>query len=229
MYTYALLKPSVSSLEMPKGIAGEVQLIGTPELVAAVEPDFSEADLKQLEQDDEKLMQAVLSHDRVIQCLFQQTTILPLRFGIQFASRQVLLSHLEAQQQEYLEALFQFEGKAECSLVFEAIAAPEAEIAPEITGKSYFLAKKEQYQTQADYQRRQQQELATLLQQINQYYPQITFSQNQTGAKKVYLLIDRTEAETLAQQIQDWQQQINGWNIALSEPHPPYRFLKSST
>jgi hypothetical protein len=226
MYTYALLKPPISPLEMPKGIAGEVELIGTPELVAAVEPDLSETDLKQLEQDDQQLMQAVLSHDRVIQSLFQQTTILPLRFGIQFASRQVLLSHLEAQQQEYLEALFQFEGKAECSLVCEAIAPPETEIAPEITGKSYFLAKKEQYQTQAEYQRHQQQELTTLLQQINQFYPQFTFSQNQTGAKKIYLLIDRAEAATLSQQFQFWQKQTNCWNIALSELHPPYHFLK---
>ncbi len=135
MYTFAFLKTPIVALAMPIGIENSVQFIGNDSLSAVVESDIS---LDELKNDDAALMQGVLSHDRVIRELFLQTTILPLRFGTCFPSLQSLLTHLDANQQTYLEKLTQFEGKAEYSLKFAPLPFPEVSVPSETKGKEYF-------------------------------------------------------------------------------------------
>ena len=59
-------------------------------LAAVVEPELA---LETIEQDDSQLIQAVIGHDRVIQTLFQQITVLPLRFGTCFQDRESVINH----------------------------------------------------------------------------------------------------------------------------------------
>ena len=79
LYTYAFLKTPTEKLKLPVGITNPVLLITSGTLSAVVEPEVC---LDTLQNDEECLIQAVLCHDRVIYELFQQTTVLPLRFGI---------------------------------------------------------------------------------------------------------------------------------------------------
>jgi len=74
LYTYAFLKTPIESLKLPVGMANPLLLITGEDLSAVVEPEVC---LDTLQNDDERLIQSVLCHDRVICELFQQTTILP--------------------------------------------------------------------------------------------------------------------------------------------------------
>jgi hypothetical protein len=102
LYTYAFLKTPIESLTLPVGIANPLLLITGGDLSAVVEPEVC---LDTLQNDDERLIQSVLCHDRVICQLFQQTTILPLRFGTSFLETENLLTHLCSHGQEYQEKI----------------------------------------------------------------------------------------------------------------------------
>ncbi len=114
-YIYGFLSTPATVLELPIGIKDRVLAIAHAGVSALVEPQVS---LESLQNDDERLIQAVLSHDRVICEVFRQTTILPLRFGTCFVSKESLVTHLESHAEEYLEKLRQLNGKAEYILKF---------------------------------------------------------------------------------------------------------------
>jgi hypothetical protein len=223
MYTYAFFKTPKTDLQLVEdGIAGSVQILGTPTLSALVEPDL---DLDQIQQDDGQLVQAVLAHDRVICELFWRTTILPLRFGTWFVTPESLLEHFELNQDTYLAKLNQFEGKAEyrLKLVPNEIVQPELDV--EVRGKEYFLAKKQRYQALVDQQTQQQQELKTLLNAIALAYPNYILHESQTGVEKLYLLVDREAEGMLYTQLQTWQTYCSQWELTLGEALPPYHFV----
>ncbi|UBF26725.1 GvpL/GvpF family gas vesicle protein [Kovacikia minuta CCNUW1] len=221
MYTYAFLKTPAEPLELPIGIENPVQVVNQNGIAAVVEPDLILDGLR----DDTALMQAVLSHDRVIRELFLQTTILPLRFGTSFISLQGLLTHLDANQPTYLEKLTQFEGKAEYPLKFIPLSLPEIPISSEMKGKEYFLAKKNQYQTQLEHQKQQQDEVNATLRMIAQAYSQFVTSEAQSEVETIYLLSDRQKESQLHQAFRIWQEQCPSWQMTLGEALPPYHFL----
>ncbi len=219
MYTYAFLLKS-QPLALPEGICGALELIQTEKLAALVEPDLP---AESLQQADRQLVQAVLSHDRIIQEIFEQTTVLPLRFGTYFVSRQGLIDHLQLHQQDYLTKLSQLQGKAEYRLKLTALLFPEAPIAADTKGKDYFLAKKRLYQQQADWEQQQQQDLESLIQQVSSHY---LLQRGETeGHQNLYLLSELQLEAELQQQLSQWQQQYQRWEIALSDALPPYHFV----
>lgn len=223
MYTYAFFRTSDTPIQLHDGIISEVQIIRTPELSALVEPEF---DVEAIQHDDNQLVQAVLTHDRVICDLFWQTTILPLRFGTQFISEEKLLHHLIANQDQYLAKLDQLEGKAEYRLQLAPIEPSEPEDRDrDLKGRAYFLAKKQRYQDQQDQQTQQQQELETVLSAIAQDYPDYIRREPSQGIEKLYLLVDRQLEMALYQQLYDWQAQCPSWELDLGEALPPYHFV----
>lgn len=219
MYTYAFLSSS-QPLELPEGIWGSLELIQTESLAALVEPNFP---VESLQQADRLLMQAVLSHDRIIQEVFQQTTVLPLRFGTYFISRQGLIDHLKSHQQDYSAKLSQLQGMAEYTLKLTAVPCPIPDSpTADAKGKDYFLAKKQLYQQQADWQQQQQLDLEALIEQVNaRYFVQRGETE---GQQKLYLLSDQQREPELQQQLSQWQQ-CSGWQISMSEALPPYHFV----
>jgi hypothetical protein len=221
MYTYAFLFNSGLLPDLPEGIWGSLDLIGADRLAALVEPGLS---AEALQQSDRQLMQAVLSHDRVIQEVFQQTTVLPLRFGTYFISRQGLLDHLHTHQQTYIDKLTQLQGKAEYVLKLNPLPYPEAAITAETTGKNYFLAKKQRYQDQAHWQQQQQAELDHLSALLETRYPINRAEPNGTAPERIYLLADLLANDPL-ERLPDWQQTCPSWGLSLSDPLPPYHFV----
>ncbi|HCF29524.1 MAG TPA: gas vesicle protein [Cyanobacteria bacterium UBA11049] len=226
MYTYAFFKTPAAPLELSKGIRGLVQIVSCGDLSALVEPELS---LETLKDRDDHLMQAVLIHDRAIRDLFDQTTILPLRFGTCFVSLEGLQAHLSEHQGEYLEKLARFAGKAEYVLKWIPVAQPaepeKTAIDPNVQGREYFLAKKQRYQTQLTQQQQQAAEIQAVMRTIAQTYADIVPGETQGKEERLYLLINRQEESLLLQNFQSWQRQCPHWEMQLEAALPPYHFL----
>lgn len=222
MYTYAFFKTPQTDLLLTEGIAGSLRVVGNEHLSALVESDL---DIEAIQQDDNQLVQAVLTHDRVICDLFWQRTILPLRFGTCFVSEASLLEYLTIHEETYLSKLDHFEGKAEYRLKLTPLEIEEAPIDRQLTGKAYFLAKKQRVQEQADQRSRQHQELRQLLSAIVRTYPNYILNEAQEGIEKLYLLVDRQAEGALYEHLQHWQSECPHWELMLGEALPPYHFV----
>lgn len=222
MYTYAFFKTPKTDLQFEQhGIAGQVEIIGTPTLSALVEPSL---DLDEIQQNDHRLVQAVLTHDRVICDLFWTTAILPLRFGTWFVSPENLLEHLELHQDKYLAKLNQFEGKAEYRLMLMPIDRSQPELDP-LQEKESLSAKKQRYQQQLDKQTQQQRELKTVLNQVTLAYPNHILKESRSEGEKLYLLVNREAEDTLYSRLEGWQNLCSSWELTLGEALPPYHFV----
>jgi hypothetical protein len=222
MYTYAFLPISDAALELPEGISGSLQLVAVDQVAALVEPDLS---LDALQTSDDVLMRAVLYHDQVIREIFEQTPVLPLRFGTCFVSRQGLMEHLGMHCAEYLEKLQKLSGQAEYLLKLTPIAMPEGSFSPALKGRDYFLAKKRHYHEQAEWQRRQRAELETLKQFITQHYPNSVQTATTDEVERIYLLGDRLHEADLLEQVKEWQMRSSFWAVSLGGALPPYHFV----
>ncbi len=230
MYTYAFLPNLPRSLELPFGIAAAVELLRVNDLAAIVEPHLA---AETLNETDDRLMRAIVAHDRVIRQMFQQTSLLPLRFGTQFVSRQGLVEHLEKHQSEYVAKLALVEGRAEYLLKLISVSWVETPIAPDLKGKQYFLAKKQAYQAQTDWQQQQQVELQDIAEAIARQYPDWVRGDSSNAAQgdapgkieRFYILGDRIQERLLYEDLKIWQRQHSAWEISLEAPLPPYHFV----
>jgi hypothetical protein len=222
MYTYAFLPNSDDPLDLPEGISGSLQLVAVNGIAALVEPDLS---LETIQISDDVLMQAVLCHDQVIREMFEQTPLLPLRFGTYFVSRQGLMEHLGAHWTEYLDKLAKLQGQAEYLLKLVPLAAPEFAVPPDLKGKDYFLFKKQDYQTKVDWQRQQRSELEKVLEAMAQRCPQWTCTEPKDGVERIYILSDRQYEPLLQDWVKTWQSFCPRWELSLGEALPPYHFV----
>jgi hypothetical protein len=221
LYTYAFLEIPSSPLILPQGAANQVVLINGTELAAIVEPGIF---LESFQNNDEKIIQMALSHDRVICELFQQITVLPLRFGTYFTSTNNLLTHLKSHEKEYQNKLEKINGKNEFTL--KLIPRMIEEIVPsEGGGKDYFLAKKQRYQNQNNFsiaQAAEKQNLIDLITKVNQL-PVVV--QEQEEQIQIYLLVSCQDKTLLLEQFLTWQKACPKWDLLLGDCLPPYHFI----
>lgn len=222
MYTYAFCQPPDPSLEMPVGIQSPVQVIESGDLAAVVE---SELDLEAILASDQQLQNALFAHDRVLRELFQHTTLLPLQFGTRFRSKAGLLQFLGENRQLYLKQLAEFQNQAEYLLKLIPLDPPQSPIPNGVTGRDYFLNKKQQYQVQVEQGRQRHAELEELKAAIAQTYDRWVSTEPQDGVERIYLLVPRAEEPTLRRYCQRWQQQTLLWELSLSPALPPYHFV----
>lgn len=225
MHAYVLLKTSTKPLSLPKGTTGALQVVGDKWLSAVIEPALS---LEALQQDDTLLLQAVLAHDRIIRELFCQTTVLPLRFS-SFAPLDTLLADLSNHQQRYLEILSHLEGKAEYTLTLAPIQQPEASISPELTGKAYFLARKQQVQAQHVERQQQREEFQMLLAAIAHRYSYAISPSAATENQQIHVLLPRAEENVLQQAVISLKEKFTRWSISVGDALPPYHFVDSDS
>ncbi|MGE5659845.1 MAG: GvpL/GvpF family gas vesicle protein [Actinomycetota bacterium] len=230
MYAYAFFYTPSVPLKLPNGIAGSVEMMGNAHLSVLVEPGLS---WEALQENDEQLIQAVLSYDRVICELFAQTTVLPLRFGTRFVSRESLLNHLDSQGYEYLKKLSRLQGKGEYTLKCMPLEMPveisgtpgQASREVAVPGREYFLAKKRLYQLQLEHQRQQATEWQNLQVAIAHSYPGNTVLGEAEGSvERIYLLAPLQEESLLRDHVQNWQSECTYWAMTLSSALPPYHF-----
>lgn len=225
IYAYALLIPIASPLVLPLGMEKNTELVYSSGLAAIVEPEIS---LEALQTTDERLLQAVLTHDRVIVELFQQTPLLPLRFGSGFNSVKTLLNYLEKHQQQYLETLTHLADKVEYTLKATPCNLPDESDTMDARGKAYLLAKKQRYQTQQAFQAQQCQQWELLNQLILTTYTNVICETRQPDVRLIHFLAQRNDSTVSTKQFSLWQVQFSHWQLALSEPLPPYHFIKNT-
>jgi hypothetical protein len=216
MHVYALCH-STATIALPDGVASSLERVTQARITAIVEPDLQ---LEALQQDDDRLLHAVLVHDRVIRELFQQTTVIPLRFTA-FPTEPELIADLETQQQTYLETLARLDGKAEFVLKFVPKSIVEQPLDPEIKGKNYFLAKKRQHQEQQQQRELQSQELNQIMQAIAQQFTLSTAAE----AYQFYVLASQENIHQCQEKISYLITDLTQWDCAMGEILPPYHFV----
>ncbi len=221
LHTYAFLQTPTKSLDLPQGIASQVQIIQTDRLSAIVESGISAVSL---ETDSDRLMAAVLSHDRVLCSIFRQTAILPLRFGTYFASPERLQTYMRSHAEDYLEKLKKLTGKGEYTLKFYPLPPPQDSPPPEVGGRQYFLAKKQRYQLQQDFRVSQTTQWQKIAELIAKSYPSIFIGSSSESEERIYILANHPDESQLREDLQTWQQTCPHWQIELGEALPPYRF-----
>lgn len=220
MHTYVLLKTPTEPLSLPEGTTGALQVVGNEQLSAVVEPSLSMENL----QEDALLLQAVLAHDRIIRELFGQITVLPLRFD-SFVDLNALMTDLNRHQQRYLEILSHLEGKAEYTLTLTLVQQPAPPISPDLTGKAYFLARKQQVQAQHTEQQQQREELQMILAAIARRYPYKIATAPETEPQKIHVLVPKAEEDILQQAAIAFSERFSRWQIRLEGALPPYHFI----
>jgi len=221
VYVYGIVALPLQA-PLPLGLQGDVTLVAVGDLAALVETNL---DVAAIQADDQRLLTAVLSHDRVICDLFQVQGILPMRFGTQLASTTKLHQHLAAHAPTYTQKLRNLVGRAEyqLKLIPQPVTLPP--LAEGLKGREYFLAKKQRLQQQSQQQQQQQQALADLLGQLETAYPQRVQCPPAEEERRVYLLLTADEATQLQQQTTDWLARCPDWHLSWSEPLPPYHFV----
>lgn len=221
IYLYSICPRPQQPLVLPLGLAEPTQLIAVDDVAAVVEAGV---DLAALQADEPRLLNAVLSHDRVICELFQHTPLLPLRFGTQIASLDHLKTHLASQRADYKAKLNILAPKVEYQIKLIAAEVALPSLAEGLTGRDYFLAKKQRLQAQTAAQEQQQVELGQMLDHIHNVYGDYIEVESPAGEARVYVLIDRDD-ETLPEQMEKLRSQTIYWTLILSEPLPPYHFV----
>ena len=224
MYVYAFCMAETPLPALPRGIAHPLQTITAAGVTAIGEPPI---DLGTLQQDEARLDSAVVHHDWALCELVQVVTLLPLRFGTQFESHEQLQSHLQAHAAVYQAQLAMLKNRLEFCLKLSAkpvaTDAPAAAAAPpaaQLKGRDYFLAKKQRLQQQTLTETQQQAHLDQLRSEITRVY-----AEHHVEADRVYLLIYRSAAEQLQQQLEQWRQQFPTCDLQCSTPLPPYHFV----
>ena len=221
LYSYAFLQTPSFPLILPQGVASQVVLIKGTNLAAIVEPGIS---LESFQDNDEKIIEMALCHDRVICELFQQITVLPVQFGICFNSQKNLLIHLESNTEKYRQQLQTIHGKTEFTL--KLIPVILEEVAPvRARGKDYFLAKKQQYQHQRDFSIAQAQEKQDLIDLIttSNNYPVVVKEKDQEVT--IHILVNIEDKNLFLEQVFSWQKACPRWNLSLGDALPPYHFI----
>lgn len=221
LYVYGLCLSSDQPLDCPSGIEGEVTLVAMGDLAALVETGI---DLEVIQADHSRLLTAVLSHDRVLCHLFQETPLLPLRFGTQFPALEHLEAYLVQEQSAYRAKLTALADQAEYQIKLIPADLEPPPLPEGLKGREYFLAKKQRLQDQAQAQQQQQQERQAILQTFATTYAH-TLVDETNPETKVYVLLPRSQQETLAQTLAQWQAQVPTWRMQMSEALPPYHFV----
>ena len=220
LYSYAFLEKPSLPLILPQGAASQVMLINGNGLSAIVEPGIS---LESFQNNDQKLIEMALCHDRVICEIFQQITVLPLRFGICFHSQESLLTHLEDHINKYRTQLKQISGKTEFTL--KLIPRTPEELPVKGKGKDYFLAKKQQYQDQKNFsiaQATEKQNLIDLISKVNKFPVVI---QEKEEEIKIHILVNHQDKDLILEQFLAWQKACPRWDLYWGDCLPPYHFI----
>ncbi|MGK7887872.1 MAG: GvpL/GvpF family gas vesicle protein [Leptolyngbyaceae cyanobacterium] len=223
MYAYAFLKVPNPSAQLPMGIESASSLVVCEQLAALVEANLVVDDLQ---QSDERLIRAVVDHDRVIQELFDMATVLPLRFGTVFLSEQHLFDHLQEKQAHYANLLDRLAGKAEYLVKLQPQALVEDDDSTVAqTGRNYFLAKKQRYQAQAQYKQQQQQELEDYLNHLRDQGFEVVQGEGDEDVERIYVLGDRHPSTAVPQCLPDQAESLTTWQAFVGDPLPPYHFV----
>jgi len=158
LYCVTKAKPPRSNLEEIGVKIYPIYFQGIYAIVSKVSPDeFSEDNLKKKLADMEWVEKKVLQHEKVIEEIMKDATVIPFKFGTVFQTEENVEKLLRERGLEFKSIILDLEGKEErgikiyCNLEKfrvsiqnenEKIKEKEYEIASASKGKAYFLKKR---------------------------------------------------------------------------------------
>ncbi len=162
LYLYCVTKDSLPSYDFAD-LGVKVELVyfqGTYAVISSVSPeDFSEINLKRHLTDMSWVERNIRLHEKVIEKIMKEQTVLPFKFGTVFECKANVEKLLKANNLEFKTVLDFLEGKEErglkiyCSSEYfkdtlcsknERIIAQDKEILAAGPGKAFFLKKKKE-------------------------------------------------------------------------------------
>ncbi len=220
IYVYAILFSSNQELDFPQGIQGRVEMISYGKIAAIIERDIL---IQNLQETEDILLKAIVTHDRVIQAIFSQISLLPLRFGTAFTSLDSLLENLNNNQSQYNQKLDKLTNNVEYCIKFIPLDFKVNKAKDlDLKGKSYLLAKKKNYQLQQEFISNQENQWTVIKKSISQEFSDNILIQEEEAIKQIFLLEQQnTNIDIL---INSWQQKAPNWQIITSLPLPCYHF-----
>jgi hypothetical protein len=177
------------------------------------------------------LLEKVLKHDQIIASLFGDSHLLPMRFGIAFVSESALYKYLQDNAQHLSDRLQFVAGKAEYTLELTP-RMPMRESISAKDGKSYLLAKKQQYAQQKSWGDRLQAESCDWQNRLEQYCTHWTIPYQIVSTAdlrlKCHLLLTEKQyaelSEYVNRSINSDTAGLSHWQWQISLPLPPYHF-----
>lgn len=220
IYVYAILFSSNQELDFPQGIQGRVEMISYGNIAAIIEQDIL---IQNLQKTEAILLKAIISHDQVIQSIFSQVSLLPLRFGTGFTSLDSLLENLKNNQSQYSQKLNRLTNNVEYCIKFIPLEFKSNKAQDlNLKGKSYLLAKKKNYQLQQEFISNQENQWEAIKDSISQEFSDNILIQEQETIKQIFLLEKQhTNIDIL---INSWRKKVPTWQITTSLPLPCYHF-----
>ncbi len=231
LYIYAILP---TPFQLPRSLFGladqPVQCFKLGQLVAIAEQGVDISALRLLPES--VLLEKVLKHDQIIASLFGDYPLLPMRFGIAFVSESALYQYLQENSQHLSDRLQFLAGKAEYTLELIPHIPTQESISPK-DGKSYLLAKKQQYVQQKSWSDRLQVESHDWQNRLEQYCTHWTIPYQVVSMPdlrvKCHLLLTKKQyaelSEYLASLINTDSAVLPHWQWQISLPLPPYHFV----
>jgi hypothetical protein len=242
-YVYCIIPGDERQVFGREGIGGlgtQVYTIPYQDISAVVSDAALEA--------PEPTIEHVLAHEGVIEEAMAEHTVLPLRFGVVFASEARVKEMLAENYPQYKENLARLDGKVELGLkvlwreeeirreverASERVARFREEMAgraqelkrargtPAMRGKSYYLQMKlEKDVTQLEQLVREEMEVAREREALRIF-------QDLRGRAVDACLASRGEIESFSQRVEELKSANaeKGMEFALSGPWPPYNFI----
>ena len=246
VYVYGVIRTPVGDgLPSVPGLDDRypVHLQVCDELAAVV----SNVDLREFEgdrlranlEDEAWLEETVWSHQRVVQALFAETTVAPLRFGAVYRTSEGVDEFLGTNRSELAMILDRVEGRVEWGVKIYASAAPKPETpATGISGRTYLESRSKALadarahgMEQAEAAQRAHERLAEIADGS-----EISSGSREPSAKQVLVLnasfLVRDEGrQTFLDAVRTLEEESSslGLRFAVSGPWPPYSFAMVTT
>jgi len=261
LYCVTQTKPNRSSLEvLEKYLYVGVKIYpiyfqGTYAIVSKVSPDeFSQDNLKKNLTNMEWVEKSARQHEKIIEEIMKDTTVLPFKFGTVFQSEENVEKLLNEHNTEFKRIIEDLDGKEEWGLKIycdieklketlleedEELLKIEREINSSSPGKTFFLKKKKEKLLNAVvnkklneygqdcFERLSQKSLQT---QINNLLPIEVTGRKDDMIFNAAFLIDKTKVAEFIQVVdifKTWYKH-KGLEFDCTGPWPPYNFCRLS-
>lgn len=174
---------------------------------------------------------AARDHARVIASCFEQSTVLPFRFGTTFGDDDALRRSVRSNQRHFMANVERLRGKAEMHLkVLVDDICPEAKGAPHLArgaGQQYLSQLRESASRQRE---RQSRARALSIQMHRMFLPiaeEITCKRTDSGKMLLDIahLVDKKTVERYQNKYSSATLQMKDCAMQLSGPWPPYHFV----
>ena len=231
-YAYCIAErasfPEILRHRRPMPLVGVTGLFGNQTFVFPAS-DLAVIVSEHIPEDDARMdQQAQRDHARVIAECFDQSTVLPFRFGTYFQDDDALRRSVRSNHRHFIHNVERLRGKAEMHLkVLVNDNCPEARKILAGVGKEYLSSLRENASAQRD---RQSKARALSLQMHRMFLPDAEeITCKRAGEGKMLLdiahLVDKKAVERYQNKYSSATESLKDCRMQLSGPWPPYHFV----